>query len=408
MLARPPASEGFSGTSPALTGDPPEAVLAGAYALVAELLAQQIDELVVQITDVQRSELPHYDEVPREMLEQQTREMLGIVVRQLRRGRSIDDEARAEVVPLVRGWARSALPPSAIARSFELAAHQIVLRKRAIVRSLRLPSDVEDALHDFAWRWTMFSAAALADAQRDGAVAAARRDETHRSDFLMDLAAGQVTSSRLHDEADWLGLDLEIDYVAVVAPAAELTGAPDIETALRSSGSTLEHRAIYALVDGQLMAIAPRRPRVPDGAVLAVGQARPIAELRASFTEARQLLHVARCFGLTGLIDLESTGPLTMVAFAGETARRLAEHHFAGLGEEFREVERTVLALLEHDHGVAGVAADMHVHRNTVRYRVARYRELTGLDVRRTRDLVTTWWLLTWREAQRSPDERAA
>jgi sugar diacid utilization regulator len=386
----------------------PEVVLADAYYRVAELFAQQIDDLVVQITDVQRFELPQYQTLPRELLEQETREMLGIAARQLLRGRSIDDEARAEVVPLVRGWARSALPPSAIAQSFQLAAHQIVLRKRAIVRSLRLPSDVEDALHDFAWRWTMLSAAALAEAQRDGAVAAARRDAAHRSDFLRDLAAGHVTSSRLHDEAERLGLDLEIDYVAVVAPVVEATAASGIESALRSSGSTAEHRAVSAVLDGQLIAIAPRRPRVPDGAVVAVGQARPVAELRPSITEARQLLHVARCFGLTGLIDLEATGPLTMVAFAGETARRLADHHFAGLGDEFRDVERTVLALLERDHSVAGLAADMHVHRNTVRYRVARFRELTGLDVRRTRDLVTAWWLLTWRESQRSPDERAA
>jgi hypothetical protein len=36
-----------------------------------------------------------------------------------------------------------------------------------------------------------------------------------------------------------------------------------------------------------------------------------------------------------------------------------------------------------------------------VRYRVTRFRELTGLDIRRTHDLVTTWWLLEWRRTRR-------
>ena len=60
----------------------------------------------------------------------------------------------------------------------------------------------------------------------------------------------------------------------------------------------------------------------------------------------------------------------------------------------------TVLTLLDQNQSIEETAAAMHLHRNTVRYRVTRFRELTGLDIRRTHDLVTTWWLLEWRRAR--------
>lgn len=45
------------------------------------------------------------------------------------------------------------------------------------------------------------------------------------------------------------------------------------------------------------------------------------------------------------------------------------------------------------------MARRLTVHPNTVRYRVKRFEQLTGLDLRRTEDLVTSWWLLNRRRA---------
>jgi DNA-binding PucR family transcriptional regulator len=53
-----------------------------------------------------------------------------------------------------------------------------------------------------------------------------------------------------------------------------------------------------------------------------------------------------------------------------------------------------MVLLLEHDGDVRAAAAALHVHPNTVRYRSGRFAELTGLDIRRTEDLILTWWLL--------------
>ncbi len=72
------------------------------------------------------------------------------------------------------------------------------------------------------------------------------------------------------------------------------------------------------------------------------------------------------------------------------------------LGPRRRELEATVLALLDRDHNIDATAAALHLYRNSTRYRVGRFRDLTGLDLRRTEDLVTTWWLLKRRQAART------
>jgi hypothetical protein len=70
------------------------------------------------------------------------------------------------------------------------------------------------------------------------------------------------------------------------------------------------------------------------------------------------------------------------------------------LGRTGEEIEQTTLTLLDLDQNVDATAGRMHLHRNTVRYRVNRFRGLTGLDLRRTDDRVTAWWLLKWRQAR--------
>ena len=66
-------------------------------------------------------------------------------------------------------------------------------------------------------------------------------------------------------------------------------------------------------------------------------------------------------------------------------------------GRSSTEIEATVRLYLDCDQQVPEVARRLAVHQNTVRYRLHRFTTLTGLDVRRTEDLVTAWWLLNRR-----------
>jgi DNA-binding PucR family transcriptional regulator len=73
-------------------------------------------------------------------------------------------------------------------------------------------------------------------------------------------------------------------------------------------------------------------------------------------------------------------------------------------GASGKAIELTIRTLLDNDRNVEATAAELHLHRNSIRYRIGRFHHLTGLDPRKTEDLVTTWWLLKRRQASRATE----
>ena len=95
-------------------------------------------------------------------------------------------------------------------------------------------------------------------------------------------------------------------------------------------------------------------------------------------------------------------GPRPLVLAAAPVAAGLAARHLEGLegpGRANTDIEETTRVYLECDQDVRETALRLAVHQNTVRYRIQRFHELTGLDLKRTEDLVTTWWLLNRRRS---------
>ncbi len=152
------------------------------------------------------------------------------------------------------------------------------------------------------------------------------------------------------------------------------------------------------------LGLSPQRPVIAEG-TLALGEACVMADARQSFLATGPALDAALAFGREGIVELADLGPLPLALGADDLAEALERRHFEALdreGQSGRDVEETVRALLEHDQNADEVSRALHVHRNTVRYRLGRFRELTGLDLRRTDDLVTSWWLLARRAARRA------
>jgi DNA-binding PucR family transcriptional regulator len=117
------------------------------------------------------------------------------------------------------------------------------------------------------------------------------------------------------------------------------------------------------------------------------------------------VLETAAAFDFTGVVELQSLGALSLVTATDEIARRLDEEWFGHVDDRFADFEHTVSTFLEAGQRVEATAARLHVHANTVRYRLTRFREVTLLDVRKTNDLVLAWWLLKRRECLRRGGE---
>lgn len=222
------------------------------------------------------------------------------------------------------------------------------------------------------------------------------QDASRRARFLRDLAFGKLTRARLVAEADAHGADLDHEYFAVRATGSDRE-LRNLQAHLSQVGGTRARPVISHTEGGRLMALTSRRPCAALGMTIALGAPRRLGEIHHSFAEAEDVLDAARAFALTGVVDLVAIGPLTLVTAGDRLARGLAEHYLGDRGMGFAVIAETVRRLLDNDLDIVETAAEMHVHRNTVRYRVLRFQELTGLDVHRTSDMVTAWWLLKWR-----------
>jgi PucR C-terminal helix-turn-helix domain len=194
------------------------------------------------------------------------------------------------------------------------------------------------------------------------------------------------------------GLHASGTYHCVVTDVADPARVRSLEDAFARCGGVL------APVGGRLTGLTPRLPagRALDPSVLVVTTP-PVTldQARNAYRLCRTALHAARA--------RESTGICDVVDLAGETALAaqpmLAGFLSSGLlgaldpADDFhRGLVSTALAYLDHGQRLDLTAGALHLHPNTVRYRLRRLQDLTGfgtppegLPVLET---VRWWWAL--------------
>jgi hypothetical protein len=132
----------------------------------------------------------------------------------------------------------------------------------------------------------------------------------------------------------------------------------------------------------------PGRPamaeRAGGRAPLAVGPAGTVADLPSSWSLARTALRALQAGALpgAGVVRVDDRLADLLLFEAGALAGRIAAARLAPfdpLTEKARErMSETALAYVRHGGNAVAMAAELHVHPQTIRYRVARLRELLG------------------------------
>ena len=153
-----------------------------------------------------------------------------------------------------------------------------------------------------------------------------------------------------------------------------LVPTPDAETAGRASASVLNE--LRAGLEGFVVTVAVSRQtaepadlhRAASEAVLAanVAEARGVESLRFEETGAYRLL-----------LPAMNEGPRELQRFHEETVAPLSAYD----DQYETELVKTLETFLDADGNVARTAEKLFTHRHTVRYRLDRVRELSGLDV---------------------------
>lgn len=205
-----------------------------------------------------------------------------------------------------------------------------------------------------------------------------------RAEFVRGLLWGTVGSAELDRHIRGYGIETEREYVAL--RARPVTGGTTGELA-RAHGFTFGRSndgGLSAVVDGDLVGFFTTPPSGYVPGVSGIGPPRPLERLHESFRMASRALDIANRRNLCGVQEFGQLGLLPAMFSDGAIGEALCRRYLAPLGDtEFAvEIVDTLRAYLIHGMHVARTAAGMFVHPNTVRYRINRFEELTGVSLR--------------------------
>ncbi|MFP5363120.1 MAG: PucR family transcriptional regulator [Thermoleophilia bacterium] len=171
---------------------------------------------------------------------------------------------------------------------------------------------------------------------------------------------------------------------AIAAHAERETSVAEVVVLVPGHDDALARRAAEGVLR-ELQAALP-------GHTFAIGRSRVATEpldLHRAANEALLAVNVAEGDEERPLLAFEQTGAYRLLLSAmsedpGELQRFYAEtvEPLVAYDDQYEtELVRTVEAFLDNDGNVAGTAQKLFTHRHTIRYRLERVRDLSGLDV---------------------------
>lgn len=206
-----------------------------------------------------------------------------------------------------------------------------------------------------------------------------------RRDALLDAILSAEDPSEIAAVASSFSIALASAYLPIVVRGDEVPSLIDRLGSAAADGAISGVRGgtiVLLIPEERRSGVAERLVRAAAGAVVALGDAAaPGATLVRALRRTEQLAEIAARVGRTGLVTSGELMLEQLLAQAPEIARTLSLEVLEPLERSDRD---GVLAPTARGFLAAGsverVAEQLGVHPNTVRYRLRRVHELTGLD----------------------------
>ena len=252
--------------------------------------------------------------------------------------------------------------------------------------------------------WLDAGIAACLEGHRDIELERVRQAQHARATLIRRLVAGRLDATEVRVQAAAFGLDPGAGYHAVRArPTPEvdalrieryLAGRPVRSTPGRSDVAA---GGVVALIDGDVCGFVVRLPPEPAPVPIGVSAPVPLDDLGSAFRTATRLLYAARALDRTGLVTVAALGVEAAVVADDEVGEAMLERYvrpFEALGPAGAMLLDTVSRYLGNDNRLDTTARELHVHVNTVRYRLGRFEQVTHRSLRDISTLVEVWWAL--------------
>ncbi|MCP2277928.1 PucR family transcriptional regulator [Nocardia amikacinitolerans] len=368
--------------------------------LVVARVRQRAPELVDRVVARARAEMAAYASLPAATIAASTSSVVVRLLDALHDGHPLTSCDLAAVREFGETRARQGISLADIQNGWRIAVREIFaeLTEAAAVTGvadrtlLRLTPALLDLVDAAVVPYSV--------GHRDVEIAAARHDEQFRAEFTRAALLGTLGPGDLRIRAQQLGVDPEAEYRAYRARA---------ETPLDSAAS-LPTSGFVTTVDGDIAGFVEKSRSPVVGGVVGLGPPTRLEDLARSFRLAGRVLTTARMFGRTGTVDLDSVGVLPAIAADTDLGAELVRRYLASLGggESARTIIDTVESYLDTGLRVEATAERLVVHPNTVRYRLSRFEELTGADLRAAHTALEVWWAIQFRKSQHPGERRSS
>jgi hypothetical protein len=227
-------------------------------------------------------------------------------------------------------------------------------------------------------------------------------DERHLRDLLEGLASNLPLTAHGADLADRMRFPIVDRYrpFAAFAPGGSARDLAALAPRLRKLG-------LLAVTEGNrivgLLAPGQPEPGQTGRIAFAVGDSTPRGELAQALDELRSLIDLQRTFGNGRAPRRDDFLPELLLVSSPRLAAALRDRVLGGL-EEYTD-RRSTSDLLETLNTYVSceldrrvTAAKLHIHRNTLDYRLRRIEELAEVDLSHPRDLLLVWLALRQRQ----------
>ncbi|OZM83115.1 hypothetical protein CFP66_00620 [Pseudonocardia sp. MH-G8] len=357
-------------------------------------LMDDVDELVVRTVANGDEQRPPYAVVPRSAIEASVRMNLETVRHSLLAGSPVVDERDVEALTIrvderlgqglrvedgIQGWRQSI---GVIQERFiEIAAERGV-DAAEVLSAVRILWQLSDLM-------TNQMTALFRSRQLTGAL----RHSQLRAEFLEKVLSGGLPVPEVHARGEELGLDTTIEYLAVKAGTAPGASVETLRRRLETRATDLVVVAdgyCFGLLSGPVGVLAPED-------VVALGPAAPLPEVAGSFELATRIYDWMGRHGVRGRRRIEDIGWLLAVDRDDAVTALLLRRYRAPLdsmGDFGALIWRSIRAYVSADKNVARASEALVVHQNTLRYRLARFTEITGANLDSTDTLLEVAWAL--------------
>jgi hypothetical protein len=378
-----------------MTTPPHDSARTGRQRVISQLTEDR-ESLSTRIWHRMRAEIPQYAQRDPDEFLPAIHTSVRDILRPLEDGRAFTDLELAEFRSYGGTRARQGIPTEVMLRAWRLAIREVFDAILSVGRQRRVSDSTLLGLARDLLSATDAATLAFTEGHHRAELELARQEQHRRADFVRGILFTALGPAEVFQQAHRYGLDPDQDYRPFRARPTPTISMAAIESFLGLAFDSSRPRGMVALVDGDVAGFIDHPPRAKSQAAIGIGPPARLDGLEPSFRRATRAMATAAAFGMTGVYDLGGLGLLPAVLADNDVAEEVTRRYIAPLttGDGTRPILETVQRYLELGMRADATAQHLSVHHNTVRYRVRRYEELTGVDLRDPNCALEAWWAL--------------